>query len=144
MPAQFDQPGLSFAYPENWRVEAPEEAGPLRSVTVLAPGTGYWTVSVHPIDSSPAALVDAVVSAMQEEYTELEVEEVCGAYAGREMAGCDMRFHYLDLTNTASLRWFREPGGLYLLMWQAEDVEYDALTPVFGAMAVSLIRGLAS
>ena len=79
---------------------------------------------------------------MREEYRELETEEVCESYAGREMAGCDMRFQYLDLTSTASIRWFREAEGLYLVMWQAEDCEYDAHSPVFEAMTFSLVQGL--
>lgn len=142
MPAYFDQPGLQFAYPENWRIEPAEETGPLRSVTVLAPGTAYWTVSKYPPESSPANLVEAAVAALREEYPEVEVEETRGLYAGREMDGCDMRFHYLDLTNTASVRWFREGGSVYVLVWQAEDREYDSLWPVFEAMTVSLLQNL--
>lgn len=142
MPALFDQPGLCFAYPDNWRIEPADQTDGLRSVTVTAPGTAYWSVAIYPADSGPASLLQAAVAAMREEYPELEVEEVCVPYAGREMHGCDMRFHYLDLTNTASVRWFRERARLYLLMWQAEDREYDALSEVFEAMTVSLLRGL--
>ena len=83
-------------------------------------------------------------SASREEYRELEVEEIREHYAGREMAGADMRFHFLDLTNTASVRWFHEAGRLYLLLWQAEDREYNAHAPVFEAMTVSLLRNLAA
>ena len=142
MPALFDHPGLRFSYPENWRIEPSEETGGLRSVTVLAPGTAYWTLTVYPAESSPVSLVQVAVTAMQEEYRELELEEASESYAGREMAGCDMRFQFLDLTNTASIRWFREADGLYLVMWQAEDREYDAHSPVFEAMTISLIQGL--
>ena len=144
MPAQFDQPGLRFAYPENWRVESVEETGSLSSVTLLAPGTAYWTVSIYPPEASPANLVEAAVGALREEYQEVEIEDIRGDYASREMAGCDVRFHYLDLTNTASIRWLREPGSLYLLVWQAEDREYDALSLVFEAMTVSLLQGLSA
>jgi hypothetical protein len=142
MPALFDQPGLRFAYPENWRIEPAEESGGLRSVSVLAPGTAYWTVTIYPAASSPDSLVRAAVAAMQDEYRELETEEVSETYAGREMAGCDMRFQYLDLTNTASIRWFRQMDSLYVIMWQAEDGEYDAQSPVFEAMTFSLLQGL--
>jgi hypothetical protein len=142
MPAFFDQPGLRFAYPDNWRIEPAEETGPITSVTVLAPGTAYWTVSRYPVQAGPNNLVEEAVAALREEYRELEIEEIHGPYARREMAGCDMAFHFLDLTSTASVRWFREPGGLYLLVWQAEDREYDALAPVFEAMAVSLLQNL--
>lgn len=142
MPAHFDQPGLHFVYPDNWRVEPAEETGALSSVSVLAPGTAYWTVSIYPPESSPSNLVDVAIAAMREEYPEIEVENVLEPYAGREMGGCDMRFHYLDLTNTASVRWFREQNRVYVLVWQAEDREYDALSPVFEAMTVSLLQGL--
>jgi hypothetical protein len=142
MPAHFDQPGLHFAYPDNWLIDSTEETGALRSATVLAPGTAFWTISVYPADASPERLVESAVLALRQEYNELEIEEFCESYAGRAMAGCDVHFQYLDLTNTASIRWFREQEEIYVLVWQAEDREYDQHSLVFEAMAVSLLQNL--
>ena len=144
MPSHFHQPGLDFAYPDNWAVEPAGQSAAVRSVTVLSPGTAFWTASIYPPERRGQQLVETAVAALGEEYRELEVEEICEEYAGRKMAGCDIHFQYLDLTSTASVRWFVQEGRVYLLMWQAEDREYDALSPVFEAMTVSLLQGLES
>jgi len=142
MPAKYRRPGLRFEYPENWTLEEERSGGGGASVTVYSPGGAFWTVALHPRETSPLKLVEAVVQAMREEYTDLDVEEVREITAGHELIGYDLAFFYLDLTNTAKIRSLRTRYGTYSFFYQGEDREFDAVEKVFQAMTASLLKNL--
>ena len=60
--------------------------------------------------------------------------------AGEELVGYDLNFYCLDLTNTAQIRAFRRNEKIYLVLFQAEDREYEHIEPVFRAMTRSLVQ----
>ena len=62
----------------------------------------------------------------------------------RRLAGWDLNFYCLDLTNTAQVRAVETPAATYLLLAQAEDREWDRVAPVFAAMTASFMAGLPS
>ncbi|HEV2968710.1 MAG TPA: hypothetical protein VGY55_01900 [Pirellulales bacterium] len=139
MPAVFDRLGVHFQYPENWTLEAANEADG-EEVTVYSPGGAFWSLTIHE-RGDPVELMDIVVDAMREEYDELDAEAVEDSIAGQELTGYDLNFYCLDLTNTAEIRAFNRGAKTYLLIWQAEDRDYDLVRPVFRAIATSLIKG---
>jgi len=142
MPQKFDKLGISFQYPDNWRLDEQEAQLGRRSVTVYSPGGGFWSVSIHPRGTEPAALARAAVKAMQEEYEGLEYEETREIVAGKELIGYDFNFFYLDFTNTACVRCLSTPWATYTVFWEAEDREFDQYRPVFDAMMASLLRSV--
>jgi hypothetical protein len=138
MAAVFDHLGIHFQYPENWTVETEQENEDVE-VTVYSPGGGFWSVAVSD-EQDPQALADIVVQAMNEEYDELDSEEASDSIGGEELSGYDLNFYCLDLTNTAQVRTFRRGDRTYLLLWQAEDHEFDEISPIFRAITTSLIN----
>ena len=143
MPAKFDQPGISFQYPENWRLE--EETGEAhKSVTVYSPGGAFWSVTLHPRECKPTDLAEAAVVALKEEYAEVESEQANETIAGHDTIGYDVSFYYLDLISTASVRSLRGRFGTYAVYCQAEDREFDQFRGVFLALTVSLLNGIES
>ena len=76
MPAQFKGLGISFQYPENWKLDDSDARLGRKSVTVYSPGGAFWSVTIHSGSTDPAKLTQAVVAAMREEYDSLEAEEV--------------------------------------------------------------------
>ena len=70
------------------------------------------------------------------------VQETVGSV---DLVGFDVNFYCLDLTNTALIRAGVLPGGgrskpaTYLIVCQAEDREFDQVSPVFRAMTFSLL-----
>jgi hypothetical protein len=138
MPAIFDHLGVQFQYPESWVLEAGDEADG-EEVTVFSPGGAFWSLTIHE-GGEPAELMDVVVQAMREEYDELDSEEIEDSIAGQELRGFDLNFYCLDLTNTAHIRAFQRGAKTYLMIWQAEDREFDAIAPIFRAIATSLIK----
>jgi hypothetical protein len=138
MPAIFDHLGVQFQYPEGWALEAGDEADG-EEVTVFSPGGAFWSLTIHD-DGEPTELMDVVVQAMREQYDELDSEAIEDSIAGQELSGFDLNFYCLDLTNTAQIRAFQRGAKTYLMIWQAEDREFDAIAPIFRAIATSLIK----
>jgi hypothetical protein len=142
MPARFDSLGVSFQYPDNWKLDDSDALSGHRSVTVYSPGGSFWTVSIHPGTADPAKLASTVVETMRQEYDSLEAEEAEESVAGIDLSGYDMAFYCLDLTNTAHVRSLRIAHGTYTIYCQAEDREYGQVAMVFQAMTYSLLSGL--
>jgi hypothetical protein len=139
MPAVFEQHGLRFAYPENWRVEeAPIEEG--WSATVQSPshGTAFLTISVHANRPSVQSLLDATLAALREDYPELEAEDASEQIAGHHARGKDVQFFSLDLVNNCWIRCFRTSRETVLILCQSSDLESDYAEPVLRAMRASI------
>jgi hypothetical protein len=79
---------------------------------------------------------------MRQEYRDLDSEPAEEVVGGRTLAGCDMNFYCLDLTNTAQVRTLETPEAIYLFFCQAEDREWDRIAPVFAAMTASFVAAL--
>ncbi len=145
MPAEYRGPGIRFDYPENWSLEDEREPGGRGGgVTVVSPGGAFWSVACHARETGPLQLADAAVSAMQEEYEGLEIEEARETVAGHELIGYDLGFFFLDMTNTAKIRTLRTRYGTYAFFYQGEDREFERLEMVFQAMTTSLLAHLES
>jgi hypothetical protein len=138
MPAIFDHLGVQFQYPEGWSLEAGDEADG-DEVTVYSPGGAFWSLTIRD-GSDPAEMMETVVEAMREEYDDLDSENVGDLIAGEELIGYDLNFYCLDLTNTAQVRAFRRGATTYLMIWQAEDREFEEIAPIFRAIATSLVK----
>lgn len=136
---RFDRLGLAFDYPDNWTVDTDESEDRYATVTVYAPGGGFWAVSGHASGGDPRELAGAVVSQMREEYRDLDAEEAVDRLADHDLPGFDMNFYCLDLTNTAQVRTLATPEAIYLIFCQAEDREWDEVAPVFAAMTTSFV-----
>ena len=138
----FDRFGLAFDHHDNWAVDTEDSKGRYATVTVFAPAGAFWSISGHALGGDPAALAEAVVSQMREEYRELDAEPAAEDVAGHRLVGIDINFYCLDLTNTAQVRTLTTPEAIYLILCQAEDREWDEVAPVFAAMTTSFVRGL--
>jgi hypothetical protein len=138
----FDRFGLAFDYPDNWQIDTTDSDGRLATVTVYSPGGAFWSVSGHAPGGDPADLAAAVVAHMKDEYQQLDVEPAEEEVAGHRLAGFDLNFYCLDLTNTAQVRSLATPASVSLILCQAEDREWEEVSPVFAAITMSFVRGL--
>ena len=142
MPAEYNKLGISFQYPENWKLDEDDALAGRKSVTVFSPGGAFWTVSVAPTNTDPVELATAAVDAMKEEYEELEAEETRQTIAGRETIGYDLNFYCLDLISSARVRCLSTSRATYAFFCQAEDREFDRIYDVFLAMTTSVLKNL--
>ena len=140
----FERFGLSFDYPDNWSLDTDDSEGRFATATVQSPDGAFWSVSGHAPGGDPAALAEAFVAEMREEYRELDVEKAETEVAGQRLPGFDLNFYCLDLTNTAEVRTLATETAIYLIITQAEDREWEEVAPVFAAITTTFVRGLTS
>jgi hypothetical protein len=79
---------------------------------------------------------------MRKDYQDLESETAADEVAGHSLTGLDMNFYCLDLTNTAQVRTLETPDAIYLFICQAEDREWERVSPVFAAITTSFVAAL--
>ncbi len=142
MPATFDSLGISFQYPENWTLDDSDALLGRKSVTVYSPGGAFWSVAIHSGSTDPDELAKAVVEGMKQTYEGLEAEPAEEIVAGRRLAGYDLAFYCLDLTNTARVRSLHVGHTSYAVYCQGEDREFERIEKVFQAMTISLLASL--
>ncbi|MBM4005597.1 MAG: hypothetical protein FJ295_20300 [Planctomycetes bacterium] len=141
MSNQYDNLGLKFLFPENWTIAEELASGWPRSVTLLTPDGGFWVAQLHS-DGNPHDLTMQALKAMRDEYKQLESDPVLESIAGRDIHGFDMRFYCLDLLVGSAVRGVslgRHDRWTLLVMYQAEDREFDRLQPVFEAIFSNLL-----
>ena len=141
MTAVYEKSDVRFMYPENWEITDEERVEWPRSVSLQSPGGGFWQLMIYEPDSEPAELTEQVVEAMSKEYESLEAAPHTERFADIEAAGYDMFFYCLDLVINSRAVAMRTGRWTLLLVWQAEDREFEQLEPVFRAITHSLLEG---
>lgn len=137
MSAVFQQDGIRFRYPENWRLER-EDTENGWTVTVQGPGTAFLLVSFDEEMPESEHMADTALKALREDYADLEAEPCMDTVAGQPAYGHDIRFFSFDLTNSCWTRSFYNARGTILVMWQVNDLELEITEQVLRAICASL------
>jgi hypothetical protein len=137
MAARFDDGGIRFQYPENWRLER-EENDTGWTISLQSPGTAFMMVCLREDLPTPDQVAEAALDALREDYPELEADDCVDNLAGQPAIGHDIRFISLDLTNTCWTRSFYSSEGTVLVLCQANDLELEEHEPVLRAICKSL------
>lgn len=140
MTATYEQSGIRFLYPENWKISDEDLDSAPQTVSLQCPGSGFWTLHLYSGGQTPATLVAEVLGAMRQEYDEFEFESLEEKWDDVETCGYVMHFYCLDLLVTARVLGIRDGRRTYIVLWQAENREFDELEPVFRAVTMSLIK----
>ncbi len=140
MVATYDRLGVRFLYPDNWKVQEENLQPRTRCVTLQSPGSGFWMLQILQTGESPERLAAEVLRSFKEDYDEIEVAPADEEIQGTPSVGYDMQFYCLDFVVSSSVRSFLLFDRVYVLLFQAEDSEFDRIEPVFQAITVSLIQ----
>jgi hypothetical protein len=133
----YEQEGIRFKYPENWRLEREDnEAG--WTVSLQSPQTAFVTIGLYADTLDAEGLAETALAAMREDYPDLEAEDCVDSLAGRPAIGYDIRFFSFDLTNTCWIRSFYCSRGTVVVMCQMNDLELETNEPVLRAICASL------
>lgn len=133
----FEEDGLRFQYPDGWTLTR-EEADSGWTVSVQSPETAFFLVAFDKSMPEAGQVAETVLEALRADYPELEAEHAVESVAQQPALGHNITFFSLDLTNTCCTRSFYSDAGTVLLMWQANDLELDAVEPIFKAMCASV------
>jgi hypothetical protein len=137
MAAVYEDDGIRFRFPENWRLEQ-DEAGGGTTISVMSPDTAFWSLTVHEASVAPEAAAQAALVALREEYATLDAEHVSEPFGRWQAVGHDVHFLCLDLTNSCWIRAFQTPRHTLLVLYQANDLELETSEPVLRAIGQSL------
>ena len=137
MALQFEEDGVSFRYPEGWRLEREEnETG--WTVLLQSPDTAFALVSFDNSLPTTEETAEAALEALRSDYPNLEAEDRVDTLAGQMAVGHEIQFFSLDLTNTCWTRSIHSPSGVLLVLCQANDLELEQHEPVLRAICASL------
>src|SRR5262249_26771314 len=137
MVAEFEQMGIRFKYPENWRLER-EDNDDGWSVSLQSPDTAFMMLYLRQDMPSTEEMASTALNALREEYPELEADERMDSLAGVPAIGHDIRFFSFDLTNTCWIRSFYTAQGTVLVLCQFNDLEEEKNEPVLRAICASM------
>jgi hypothetical protein len=133
----FEDEGIRFRYPENWRLER-EDTDTGWTVVVQSPDTAFAMISLNDESPSVETTAEAALATMREEYPDLDADSCVDSIAGRPAVGHDIRFFSLDLTNTCWIRSFYCSRGTIVVLCQVNDLELEINEPVLRAICASL------
>jgi hypothetical protein len=99
-----------------------------------------WVLQIHE-QGEPLELAGEALSTMRSEYAELEADSITERIEEHDVIGFEMRFYYLDFVVMARVLSLRYRDRTLVLLFQAEDRDYDTLAPIFHAILVGVLRG---
>ena len=137
MSREYRAEGISFRFPENWRMDR-EEGEDGWTLMLQSPGTAFLTLTCDNSGSTREEMAQAALDALRDEYPGLEAEPSVELIADQLGIGHDMQFFSLDLTNTCWTRSFYSESGAVLILCQVNDLELDEYGPVLRAICASL------
>ena len=133
----FSEDGLSFSYPDDWRIERePIDNG--WSVVVQSPGTGFAQIWLDRDMPTTEAMATTALEALQEDYPNLEAESAIEMLAGEMAIGHDFQFISLDLIITCWTRSFYSVAGTVLVLCQFDDLDHETCEPALRGICASL------
>ena len=137
MSAVFRKDGIRFHYPENWKLLR-EDAESGWTVSVQSPATAFFVLSYDENMPEIGDVAQTVLVALRADYPGLDADDALESLAGQPALGHNIRFFSLDLTNTCCTRGFYCDAATVLVMWQANDLEWEQFEPIFHAIRASL------
>jgi hypothetical protein len=137
MALQFEEDGVSFRYPESWKLEREENENGW-AVLLQSPDTAFALISFDNTLPTTEETAEAALEALRSDYPNLEAEDRVDTLAGQMAVGHDIRFFSFDLTNTCWTRSIYGDTGTLLVLCQANDLELEQHEPVLRAICASL------
>lgn len=129
--------GLSFSYPDDWRLER-EETENGWTVTVQSPGAAFATISLDRDLPDPRDMVQAALEALKADYPTLEADAALETVAGEMAVGHDIEFFSLDMVNTCKTRSFHGLAGTVFVMCQASGIDDEDYEPALSGLVASM------
>lgn len=134
MPATFNDFGLHFLYPDNWKVIQREEEEGNHGVTLELPSGGFFSIERERHGALDEELIEEVAATIESEYEDVEREELDPQLESQDERVIDFRFYYLDLLVVSRLILITIGESRYVVQFQAESRDFDANEQVLAAI----------
>ena len=138
--SKYDRDGIAFQYPENWLFEEEPKTGIPRTISVTSEDGAFWSAAFYLTDQPLKQLQHEYIETLEQEYDEVEIDDIEFKLADETILATDLQFYCLDFLVHSRL--IATTVGRYnvLISWQAEDRDFDSLEAVFKAMTFSLFQ----
>jgi hypothetical protein len=137
MTQHYEADGVSFDYPDDWKLDR-EESADGWTVQLQSAGTAFLTLTYDCSGATADEIATAALDALKAEYPTLEVQAQVDSLAGQMAVGHDIQFFSLDLTNTCWTRSIYSSEGVLLLLCQCNDLELEQYEPILRGICASL------
>jgi hypothetical protein len=134
---QFNEDGLSFSYPDDWRIEH-ERADNGWTVTLQSPGAAFAMVQLDRDLPDPRQMAHEALETLKADYPTLEADAALETVAGEMAVGHDMEFFSLDMVNTCWTRSFYGLAGTVFVLCQATGADEEDYEPALRGIVASL------
>ena len=122
----YEAHGIRFEYPGDWELEVTDD-GPVTTVALQSPGgLAFALVTTDDSRPAPAEVADEALTAMREEYPNLDATPALETINSHNAVGHDVEFISLDMTNTCAIRCFRTPRRTVLVFGQWSDLDENS------------------
>jgi hypothetical protein len=136
----YDKLGVRLIYAEGWKITEDDLDAEPRTLSIESPCGGIWELMLYSDPRDGDELADEALSVLGEEYEDLETTGYTTEFADVAASGYEIYFYHLDLLIHSRIITAPLGGQTALLLWQAEDRDFDELEPVFRAMATTLLN----
>ena len=143
MTATYQNHGVQFIYPENWKLidqEDPDQR-PCQ-IALESPSGGQWSVILFPTDRNPDEVLAEAVQALGDQYEDLETSAAPPDFEPYPSTAVDGYFYCLDFMVMARLRVIETAKYTLLVWFQAESRDFDTNHQVFRAITTSLLKSI--
>jgi hypothetical protein len=126
--AFYEDHGIRFNHSATWEVDESDD-GVQTTISVQSPdGLTFALITIDTARPTVAEMLDVALSAMQEEYAELEIVPASELIGGHRAEGYDLEFVSLDLLGGCVLRCFQTARKtvLFFGQWSMVDLDDDA------------------
>jgi len=134
MPVRYDRFGIAFLYPDNWKEIPRDESEGNEGVTLELPNGGFFTLEREQHGQFADEIIEEVAESIEEDYGDIEREELKCPDTGIEQRAVEFRFYYLDLLIVSRLVVLHRNGETLLVQMQAESRNFDENELVFEAL----------
>ncbi|MFO0926960.1 MAG: hypothetical protein U0736_07950 [Gemmataceae bacterium] len=137
MRQDFFRDGLSFHYPDDWRLEL-EPTADGWTATVQSPGTAFAVIQLDRTLPEPAEMVRQALETLRGEYPTLDAEATIDTIAGEMALGHDIEFISLDMVNSCRTRAFYGLAGTVFVLCQSSGVDPEDYDPALRGIIASM------
>lgn len=134
---EFKGHGIRFRYPGYWELEQ-ESDGQDIVLTVAADHSCFWLLRLFPDCPRTEQVISSCITALNEEYEDVEVHEFKGTLANMSANCREATFSCFELLNAAGFRCLQAHNATILVWWQCTDHELDDVRPVFEQITQSV------
>jgi len=129
--------GVQFRFPSSWELSE-QSRGNEAAITVESPETSFWSLWLFFDCPTPQRVLETAVSALEQDYDEIDVYPVEARMCRRESLARDVEFVCLELINSAFLRAFQTDDFTALVFYQGTDHELERTRPILEGICKSL------